>query len=372
MKASFLQSAVVCCCMRERERGTSNKRSTKVAIARYREREFKETCPSLFCTYSRNSTLFNFVLCKSIGAWGLSDLHSAKKLSMHQLENIHLKTTTTTTTTTLNEDFKKKTEKQRENYIYVHMLLMVELLSKSRDAHSSIPSANFNLSAGTVRATDCITISSRKSSAKFTKQKNYYLKPPSKNPIQLCLSLSLSPQHREKPRFPTWFKLSRTKKKNRATLLLNREPKRSSSKNSWSCQNSEKTISKWRLKTRTTQLSQAHHPSRWIFAWNFARISLPLQNSLKFLLFRVSKHTSTPTHKHKNLCLLIISLHSPSSSSAENSRHPPECWRKHCFGILCDTLACVCCAHHHTWLKMKKTNCHWFFCNTPPIQLNSK
>lgn len=210
MKASFLQSAVVCCCMREREGGTSNKRSTRVAIARYREREFKQTCPSLFCTYSRNSTLFNFVRCKSIAAWGLADLHSAKKLSMHQLENIHLKTTTTTT---LNEDFKKKTEKQRENYIYVHMLLMVELLSKSRDAHSSIPSANFNLSAGTVRATDCITISSRKSSAKFTKQKNYYLKPPSKNPIQLCLSLSLSPQHREKPRFPTWFKLSRTKKK---------------------------------------------------------------------------------------------------------------------------------------------------------------
>jgi len=172
---------------REREGGTSNKRSTRVAIARYREREFKQTCPSLFCTYSRNSTLFNFVICKSIAAWGLSDLHSAKKMSMHQLENIHLKTTTT-----LNEDFKKKTEKQRENYIYVHMLLMIELLSKSRDAHSFIPSANFNLSARTVRPTDCITISSRKSSAKFTKQKKYYLKPPSKNPIQLFLSFSLS------------------------------------------------------------------------------------------------------------------------------------------------------------------------------------
>jgi hypothetical protein len=116
-------------------------------------------------------------------------------------------------TTTLNEDFKKKTEKQRENYIYVHMLLMIELLSKSRDAHSFIPSANFNLSARTVRATVCITISSRKSSAKFTKQKKYYLKPPSQNPIQLLLSLSLKAQHREKPRFPTWFKLSRTKKK---------------------------------------------------------------------------------------------------------------------------------------------------------------
>jgi hypothetical protein len=34
---------------------------------------------------------------------------------MHQLENIHLKTTTTTT---LNEDFKKKTEKQREICTY--------------------------------------------------------------------------------------------------------------------------------------------------------------------------------------------------------------------------------------------------------------
>ncbi len=185
------------------------------------------------------------------------------------------------------------------------------------------------------------------------------------------LSLSLTTAQRE-TQISNVVQALQNQEKKRATLLLNREPKRSSSKNSWSCQNSEKTISKWRLKTRTTQLSQAHHPSRWIFAWNFARISLPLQNSLKFLLFRVSKHTSTPTHKHKNLCLLIISLHSPSSSSAENSRHPPECWRKHCFGILCDTLACVCCAHHHTWLKMKKTNCHWFFCNTPPIQLNSK
>jgi hypothetical protein len=110
---SFIASE--CCCsllLYERERGTSNKRSTRVAIARYREREFKQTCPSLFCTYSRNSTLFNFVLCKSIAAWGSSDLRSAKKLSMHQLENIHLKTTTL-----LNEDFKKKTEKQRKLYI---------------------------------------------------------------------------------------------------------------------------------------------------------------------------------------------------------------------------------------------------------------
>jgi hypothetical protein len=171
---------------------------------------------------------------------------------MHQLENIHLKTTTTTTT--LNEDFKKKTEKQRENYIYVHILLMIELLSKSRDAHSFIPSANFNLSARTVRATDCITISSRKSSAKFTKQKKYYLKPLSKNPIQLCLSLSLSlslshslslrAQHRERnPDFQRGSSSPEPRKK-RATLLLNREPKTSSSKNSWSCQNSEKTISK--------------------------------------------------------------------------------------------------------------------------------
>jgi hypothetical protein len=159
-------------------------------------------------------------------------------MSMHQLENIHLKTTTT-----LNEDFKKKTEKQRENYIYVHMLLMIELLSKSRDARSIIPSANFNLSARTVRATDCITISSRKSSAKFTKQKKYYLKPPSKNPIQLFLSLSLSTAQRE-TQISNVVQALQNQEKKRATLLLNREPKRSSSKNSWSCQNSEKTISK--------------------------------------------------------------------------------------------------------------------------------
>jgi hypothetical protein len=102
---------------RERERGTSNKRSTRVAIARYREREFKQTCPSLFCTYSRNSTLFNFVVCKSIAAWGLSDLHSAKKLSMHQLEKIHLKTTTQQHSTRTS----RRRQKNKEKTIYMYI-----------------------------------------------------------------------------------------------------------------------------------------------------------------------------------------------------------------------------------------------------------
>jgi len=89
--------------------------------------------------------------------------------------------------------------------------------------------------------------------------------------------------------------------KKRATLLLNREPKRSSSKNSWSCQNPEKTISKWRLKTRTTQLSQAHHhlqhqhhhPSRWIFAWTLQESLSPSRIIWKSF-FSESQNTPPP------------------------------------------------------------------------------